>query len=349
MIPAKFSTVINDKCDVNIKMDTRNTFSYDKWKANISNYKETIMAPQKDEGSGETWVDGFKFNINYTDGTDMEVEPKLLPERFNDKTILFMTEQIKYKFTKGVYGFNHQIPMIKLFMAVHMSRKHVKYCRLNDGAIKFTFKMFDAESESYSEVVELCVDNRILVDSQGLPVVIESNSMLDHLLLKAFIKLSNIMKINIKDINVNSLVAMCRGGYLYKINLSKNVDVSSLDFTIDDLLDNTNQDMIQKINQCSWVSDNIIRAISGEDTVPYNCYAEMIHNLHKQGTLLGITIGNSFMYIIDRLVVGECGGLSIFFHNIFNCKEIEVSIQNVIHGMNQIGVITDKKNFAIKQ
>lgn len=342
MVSTRISSImnINNRCDINVKSDDKNTFKYELWEKNIDTYNKNInvSTPNID------WEDNFEYCLAFTDGSKMDIVLKAMTNMFDNKTILIMTKYIKYKFAKDVHGFNQQIPMIKLFMSVYMSRKYIKYCRLNNGAIQFTFYLYNKKTECYDKQINLIVDTKIIVDKANKPIVIESESMLDHLILKAFIKLSNIMKINIKNINVNSLVGACRGGYLYKVNIDQNVNINSLDHTIDDLLNNANKDMVQKINQCSWVSDNIIRAISGEDTEPYNCYADMIFNMHKKNMLLGITIGNSFMYIINNMKVGECGSLTLGFHNLFNCKDIDVSFQNVIHGMNQIGIIVTNKS-----
>jgi hypothetical protein len=340
MYPAQLLPMITSQCKVKVKLDTKNSYNYKKWLQATKMLNTTDLI--KGIESNVDWVDKFNFRLKYTDGDSIQLKTIDASLLFDKKTIMVMTDQIKYTFSKGNYVINQQIPMIKLFMGIHMARKYIKYTKLNNNVIKFTFYLYQESTCAYDKEVYVYVDDRILVDQNNDPIVVNSISMLDHLLLKGLIKISNILDISIKDMNVNSLVGMCRGGKLYGMHIDKNIDIESMDFTIDDLMNDTSKNIAQKIEQCSWVSDNILSVLTGVEARPYNFYAAMIQDLYKNGMLLGITISNSYLYIITNMWTGQYGNLVLEFYNIFTGGTIKIDFVSVMHGMGQIGIIIKK-------
>jgi hypothetical protein len=267
---------------------------------------------------------------------------------------------IKYKFTNTIDNLDNQYAMIKLYMAVQLSRKYVKYEKINNFNYKFTFYLYEGENLSednkydynvglqhqYIKEINIYTNSDILVDHNNEPIIVKSDDIIDHILLKVFIKLCNIMKISIKDLNVNSLVAICRGGLLLKLNISKDVQLDTMTFAADEI---SQEDMsiMQKLDQCTWASDNIIKTLIGEEMKPFNCYAQMIYNLYKNDNLLGMSLSNSLLYIISDMSTEINGTLKIKFKNIFKYQEIELDFSNIIFGMNQIGLIIDLDDILI--
>lgn len=334
LFPKLFS-LDGEQCAMDIKSDTRNTYSYDK----------LIHARIYSDVGSKIIIDTVNnpctYNLFYSDGEPMNL--KLIdPEpMFDKKSILNMTSNVKYRFPDKVYDIERQIPMIKLFIATYISRKFIKYNIINENLIELTFFLFNDDTHIYDKRITMILDSQTLVDKSGLPIIIESKSLFDHILLKGFIKLSNIMKINIGDINVNSLVGAALGGGLFKLSIPNRIalNLESVEFTVENLLLDRCETTEQREEQSSWISDNILKVITDEDVTPYNQYARIVHNLHKNNMLLGMNLNNSFMYIVSGMWTDQYGGLNIKFYNIFTGNDIEVSFASVIYGLNQIGVL----------
>ncbi|VBB18486.1 hypothetical protein YASMINEVIRUS_949 [Yasminevirus sp. GU-2018] len=334
--------ITENECSIDVKQDIRNNYSYNKW-----------IDSQSDQ------IDEHSYSLCYTDGSEMRLS---LTENTNLKDDLSVerskTTNMKYRFSNRVYDLSQQIPMIKLFIAVLIARKYVECavddCLINTNSednkgtvnginrkIKFLFNLYNDETGAYDKRIDIVVDDRIIVDDSKKPIVIDSESMLDHLLLKAFIKLSNIMKVSIKDINVNSLVAVCRGGRLYKLSLDSQSSnrLQNSEFTVTSLLNDSSPNMVEKERQSTWISNNIMKAILGEDTKPYNNYAKLLFELFSSEMVLGVTVNESFLYYITGLTCDQVGGMCIMFYNIFTGKDVSISFETVAYGLNQIGVI----------
>lgn len=346
MLPTKLSSILNnEQCLVNTVLDNKNTYSYDKW-SEISNIRNINDVDEMDN-----------YKLQYNDNKLMRV--KLIDSGLLfDKSIPAMKSNIKYKFShnqasqvvtsltcktpKGsetlFYDTHKQMPMIKLFIAVYLIRKIIKYTILDNKSIDFIFYLFNADTDLYDKKISLNVDGQILVDDLNHPIIIDSPSLFDHLLLKAIIKLSNIMKLNIGDININSLVCACTGGGLFKMTIPDN-NLESIEFTVEDILQNSCNTDEETEKQSSWISDNIIRVIMGDKIIPYNNYAKIVYELYVNNMLFNISLNNSLIYIISDMWTNQYGDLIIKFYNIFTGTDIDVGFSSMIHGLNYLGVI----------
>ena len=327
----KLKSIIHSNCKLKIKDDIQNTYSYDKWPEDKlrHNYEK------------KDWIDDHKYTLSYDNGRNI-VNSLAEPDKYFTEHLIVLTDKIKYKYSKPQFNMLDQISMIKLFMAVILTRKVVKYKVLENKAVRFTFYLFNKSTSHYDKEVLLTVDNRVIIDDNSEVVVTDSESLLDHLLLKAFIKLSNIMKINPKSCNVNSLVGICKGGKLFKLSINKDVDVNSLIYTVDSLLNDEEDTLDDKMKQCTWLHDNIFRSAYGQSLHAYNEYSLSIQRLYEADALIGMTMGDSFIYIINNVIVEQNGGMYVIFSNIFGGKKIRISIETIMNCVNQIGVIITK-------
>jgi hypothetical protein len=314
MIPIELEDIFNDECYFDIYEDEMNTFDYDLW---------------------ETRRDVKNYNISYKNGTIKKLYEADGINLIDINNVI--GNDISYRFSDKIYNFDDNIGMMKLYMALYLTRNYINF---NDKGeyIIFKFYLYDNEDKYYDIEIELKINKKILVDKHKKPLI-NSNYLLDHLILKAFIKLSKTMNIDINDINVNSLVGICRRGKLYKMNINENVKFSNMDHTIDDLLNDSNKDIYQKAKQCAWISDNIINIINGNDFIPYNECDKTIYKLFKNENLMGITIKNSFLYLIEDMKVNEYGRLKVCFRNIFQENTIDMNFDTFIDGIDKIGIL----------
>lgn len=355
MLPIKLSSIV-EQCQIDVKSDTRNTYSFDRWpqshRSDDKSYVESSQIPMSHPMNPENERNTMTreslcsdvvcpYYLHYADGEAMSLRVVDPEPMFDKKSILTMTSDIKYRFSNKVYEIDRQISMIKLFIAVYIARKIVKYNIINENSIEFTFYLYNHETNLYDKRIPMILDTQILVDNSGLPIIIQSKSLLDHLLLKGFIKLSNIMNINIKDINVNSLICASVGGALYKLSVPQHIasNLESIEFTVENVLLNRCETQEETEIQSTWISDNILKVIIGDEVTPYNEYAKLVHDLYKNNMLLGMSLSNSFMYIVSNMWTDQYGGLNIRFYNIFTGTDIEISFASVIYGLGQIGVM----------
>ena len=76
--------------------------------------------------------------------------------------------------------------------------------------------------------------------------------------------------------------------------------------------------------------------------IPYSPYAIMVKNLFESDVLLGITAGNTFLYILDSLEVDDTGDLRIHFLNPIRGNNISVDLYTILSGLKRMGLILDR-------
>jgi hypothetical protein len=332
MLPVNLVSLIRkNNCKIDVNCDTKNTYNYKYWENN------------KEKNS---LINDFDYHLKYTDGEDMTIN-LTDPDTYVSKELTMIGDntgtKIVYHFSNKVYDLNKQIPMLKLFMAVYLTRNHAKYTINDNKTITFNFTLYNDDTLKYSSKIDVTIDNRILTGDDGQPIVVKSESFIDHMLLKAFVKLSNVMGVVISDINVNSLVGVVRGGGLFKLSLDPEVmvDVSSMKFNVEDVLNETCDTVEQKEERSTWISENVLKTIMGMEVIPYNNYAKCLYELFKNDMLIGITIGNSFFYIITDMIGTQYGSMIIKFYNIFTGGTIDLDFATVIYGMSRLGVVVN--------
>jgi hypothetical protein len=238
----------------------------------------------------------------------------------------------------------------------------------------------DSTDPSYHTIgmFESIVDTHDAKRDNDLKLVSKNNKLnkihLFHLLIKALILVTNLLDIDLQRANLNSYIAAIRGGRLYRLEIDPSIDIDKVDLNLKDVKSRGDElDIIHSI----WVADNILdtlstiknngiqkkltkrkptlsslsemnRSIRSEKIcqkripVPYSPYSIMIKNLFESDSLLGITAGNTFLYIVDSLEVDNSGDLQILFLNPIRGNTIRVSIRTVLSGMRRMGLILDR-------
>lgn len=359
MIPIKLAEIIRkNNCDndINIEIipDIHNSYDYNLW----NKYVECIDYDNIMKKRNNRWIDNHKYVLEYTSGEYMKIHTEKI-NLTND-----INCKIKYHFSKinGSYSTDQQIPMIKLFMCVFIARKYVKYSSHNDGFIVFHFKLYNKITNTYDKCVNIVVNDKILVDSDNKPIIIDSDILIDHLLLKAFIKLSNIMRISIKDININSLINICRFGNddksdnitnipnitnitklsNYKININKSLitSIPDIEFNVNKILDECCDDNpIELAKQSAWIAENIMSIIMDNDTRPYNKYASLFYDLFKMGMINSVVVENTYFNIIINVSSDQYGSMIIKFYNIFTGGIVDIKFETILYQLNQICIV----------
>jgi hypothetical protein len=232
-----------------------------------------------------------------------------------------------------------------------------------------------------------------------------SKPYLFSLLIKALLLLVNIAQIDLQRANINSLVATIRGGCLYRLEISPEVEIDKLDLNLNDVSKRTDREtnyidfhQLRKTGKTTnpdvlhnmWIAENILDALSmfktNEDAfktkitkrkptlsglnaqnkysryhhnqkrvpVPYSAYSIMFKNLFESDTLIGVTAGNTFLYVVQELEVDDTGDLIFHFLNPIRGNLIKVDIYTLLSGMKRLGLILDAetvqqlKNLSIK-
>jgi len=416
MLPIDLMTILGKYlCDITINNDAHNSYDYDDW-------PKTDTDANIRSNIDSNWIDDHKYTLSYTDGSMMEIHTTSTSTstpstnthiNSNSKMIFHFSDSMYDReldstlngTLNNTYSITQQMPMIKLFMGVLISRKYVNYSidkdSVSNSAIKFHFNLYNKETNVYDKPIDIIVDDRILLDNRDKPIIIDSTNVIDHLLLKAFIKLSNMMNIPIKNININSFVGLCKGHSLYKLKINHQVmdNLADMCFMVKNIHDDsplsspsssstnltpqlsslipltsflpgsnvvsnavsnrsktklktktktesisTNIKQIDKHKQIeiekqsTWISNNIMDLLTGEEPRPYNNYAAMVYDMFKQDILLGITIRDSFMYIITNVASDNHGVMKIRFYNIFTGNDIDLEFETVMYGINQIAL-----------
>ena len=75
--------------------------------------------------------------------------------------------------------------------------------------------------------------------------------------------------------------------------------------------------------------------------IPYSAYSIMFKNLFESNTLIGITAGNTFLYVVQELEVDDTGDLIFHFLNPVRGNLIKVGIHTLLSGMKRLGLILD--------
>lgn len=314
---------------------------------------------------------------------------------------------VRYKQTESSDSIE-QLPMIKLFMIAFMAFDHVEY-RVTadeedefDPRVEFRFWFYDEIERSYSKEVMVSVDHGILCDRHRVPLIITTDHptsdlinedtpiKLDvlerfeiqsnhfdrvhilHLLVKALLFISNILKINLQRANINSYIATIRGGRIYRLEpKDKTIDVLNLQLSLDDVKDRDPETI-----HSMWIADNILDVLTGIQNpfkqklarrtptlaglaeqnrvlridqynqkriaIPFSPYGIMIKNLYESDTLLGITAANTFLYIVDSLEVNDKAALNINFLNPIRGNAIPVDLFTILSCFKRIGLILDR-------
>lgn len=326
MFPKNIKQLIKDnRCVLDLKVESRNDYAIDKW--NIDNITEDLK-PEND-----IWYDPFDYELFYVDGEKVELCVENSTHKYEKKTrplsLIILDKKLNYNYPNKTYNISKQIPLIKLFVGVLLSNKYVRFKVLRDDRLRFHFNLYNPSTLNYDEPIHIDVDKRLILDKNGNPVILNSSCLLDHLLLKAFIKLSTLMNIDIKNININSLVGICRGGKLYSLKIDKMIK--------DDFIDvESNQNTDVESNQ----NTDVFKSTANWSNISYNNYGAFIYNLFKQNMLIGLTIMDSFFYCVSSINIDENNGFKIYFYNIFTGSTVPLNFETIMIGLTKISVLT---------
>ena len=303
----KLLKFIDDNC--NLETDIKNDYNYNLWKEK----KNRNIDDSK-----------FKYILRTIDNRYINYSL----ENFNPNKI--KDSKLYYK----LYNNNiiEQIPFIKLFIITYFVRNRIVYHKKYNN-YTFTFNLYNDITRLYDKQVYITVNNKILTHKNQI-LFINSNKLIHYLIFKAILKLSNILDINIKNINVNSLIcsSISSNNKLLKLSFfDKNKDkINNSYYNIDDMhLSSKNRILI---NKYKW-------SIKYIKVKPYNKYADMIYFLFKNNYILGITIGNTLFYIIENMTISENGELILHYYNIIRGNTINLPLSNIIKTIGYIGII----------
>lgn len=322
----RLNELINDTCKLKSELNKNTCYQYSSWEKVSGEYPKWSNIINNNDS---IWEDEFEYNFKKREPTRLCRFNKIKGIR-NKK--INPVKNIRYKNNNNVAN----IHLIKIYFAILISREFVEFTHNEDkGVAKFTFNLLD--KESHNKKVDVCIDDRILVDKNNNSIIIESPFLQDHLLLKALLKLNKILKVD--NTSIISYCSLIIGGIPFILEVDNLSDILILEHSIDDLLDDKPLSILEKAQQCNYISDTIMRAIGGLDMKPYNIYAETLFNLYENNVLVGITLKDSLMYKVDNMRVTDTGKLFITFSNIFGGKNVEVSFENIQYALSKISVL----------
>lgn len=330
----ELNELLNDSCKINVETPI-NIYNLNKYKNNNEEYLSII------KDNNLKFEDDFEYTIKNFHVRLLDViKCKKITNTFNP------AEKINYTGSNIVN--NSNLYFIKLFTSILISREYVDFeYNPNKGIAKFIFYLSENNNNIFDKEIEIIVDDKIIVDKNNKPIILDSPFLQDHLLLKAFIKMNLIFKVNEKNTNINSYCSLALGGTAYVLNFDSFEHLINSTHSIQEILNDSNNsnnsnnklDFYEKTKQCNYISDTIIRAIQGLDIKPYNSYAETIFSLYEHNCLLGISFKDSLIYHIDSMRVDDYAKLYITFTNIFGENNIELSFETIQYGISKISVL----------
>lgn len=288
-------------------LNIESKFKYDIFKRNIVDYDK-------------------KLKLNFSSGHPVKYE-LINYDKFDN-----IDNKIKYDLISS--NKYEQIPMIKLFMVVYSVRSFIEYERRNNNYI-FYFYLDHLNQRKKIKILE----NNKIISCDNKPLFINSNDEVDHVLFKVFIKICNIFKFNIKDINISDLIRICSSSNIKYLNMKKYNPIKDYFYIDSELNSKKNlsiKEMKRKISQDKWLSNNMFEIIMNKTVDPLGDYAKDIYEMYRLDMIIGITIGSNFLFIIDDMFVSELGELEFNMLNVFTGEFIKMKFGSLVKKIDKI-------------
>lgn len=317
--------------NINITKDCKHHFTYDllsdvSSKYMIDNSANSMKNSMKNSMTNKVIVepDDYEYSLKFknTDNKVLNINKEKNTISKNKKMIRDVNN-IYYKMpsTSDSIDFIEQIPMIKLFMITYSVCKHINFkidlTDRKDPRVLFKFFFYDKKTSTYNKVVHVSVNDKVLVGSDSLPIL-------------ASIKSKNEIK---KDMTIFHLLIKT---FLFLINI----------FEID----------IEKANINSFIASarggriyTLGNPNNYSEVDPEDFYIMMM-NLLESNMLVGITPGNTFLYILKSIIKDdedndEDNDLDKYVFNFLNPVRgnmISVRVEELMIGMKRACIILDR-------
>jgi hypothetical protein len=308
---------------INITKDCKHHFTYDLLSDISSKYMMNNLTNNSTNNLTDKIIiepDDYEYSLKFKNAENKILNIKKEKNKISkNKKMIRDVNNICYKMpsTSESIDFIEQIPMIKLFMITYSVCKHINFkidlTDRKDPRILFKFFFYDKKTATYNKVVYVSINDKVLVGSDSLPILasikskneIKKDMTIFYLLIKTFLFMINIFGIDIEKSNINSFIASARGGRIYTLGNPNNYNYAELD--------------------------------------PEDFYIMMV-NLLESNMLVGVTPGNTFLYILKSIIKDD-NDVDKYVFNFLNPirgNTISVCADELMIGMKRACIILDR-------